>query len=103
MLRPDASHQRYRDDAARLARRFLDVFAEYDVIVSPSSSCVGTVHELYPKLVGATHDQLCELSELLVHKLGVTDVGAVFRHRVAYHPTCHSLRVTRVGRLSGIS
>ncbi len=26
-----------------------------------------------------------------------TDVGASFPHRVTYHPTCHSLRVTRVG------
>ena len=38
-----------------------------------------------------------ELSELLVRKLGVEDVGATFPGRVAYHPTCHSLRVTRVG------
>jgi L-lactate dehydrogenase complex protein LldE len=38
-----------------------------------------------------------ELSELLVHRLGTVDVGASFPHRVAYHPTCHSLRVTRVG------
>jgi L-lactate dehydrogenase complex protein LldE len=38
-----------------------------------------------------------ELSELLVGRLGVTDVGASFPHRVTYHPTCHSLRVTRVG------
>ena len=38
-----------------------------------------------------------ELSELLVHRLGVEDVGASFPYRVAYHPTCHSLRVTRVG------
>ena len=30
-------------------------------------------------------------------RLGVTDVGAPFPHRVTYHPTCHSLRVTRVG------
>jgi len=29
--------------------------------------------------------------------LGVEDVGASFPHRVAYHPTCHSLRVLRVG------
>jgi L-lactate dehydrogenase complex protein LldE len=29
--------------------------------------------------------------------LGVTDVGAVFPHRVTYHPTCHSLRMLRVG------
>jgi L-lactate dehydrogenase complex protein LldE len=87
----------YRDDARALAKRFLDVFAGYDVVVSPSSSCVGTVRELYPELVGSTHPGVYELSELLVRKLGVTDVGAAFPHRVAYHPTCHSLRVTRVG------
>jgi L-lactate dehydrogenase complex protein LldE len=87
----------YRNEARALARRFLDVFAGYDVVVSPSSSCVGTVRELYPELVGSTHPEVYELSELLVRKLGVTDVGATFPHRVAYHPTCHSLRVTRVG------
>jgi L-lactate dehydrogenase complex protein LldE len=87
----------YRDEAAALAKRFLDVFSDCDVVVSPSSSCVGTVRELYPELVGSTHPEVYELSELLVRKLGVTDVGAAFPHRVTYHPTCHSLRVTRVG------
>ena len=38
-----------------------------------------------------------ELSELLVDRLGVTDVGASYPHRVTYHPTCHSLRLLRVG------
>ena len=38
-----------------------------------------------------------ELSELLVDVLGVEDVGAHFPHRVTYHPTCHSLRMLRVG------
>ena len=28
---------------------------------------------------------------------GVTDVGAYYPHRVTYHPTCHSLRMLRVG------
>jgi L-lactate dehydrogenase complex protein LldE len=87
----------YRKEAAKLAKRFLDVFADHDIVVSPSSSCVGTVRELYPELVGATRPEVYELSELLVHKLGVTDIGATFPHKVAYHPTCHSLRVTRVG------
>jgi L-lactate dehydrogenase complex protein LldE len=87
----------YRDEARALAERFLEVFGDCDVVVSPSSSCVGTVRELYPELVGSTHPEVYELSELLVHKLGVTDVGATFPHTVAYHPTCHSLRVTRVG------
>jgi L-lactate dehydrogenase complex protein LldE len=42
-------------------------------------------------------ERVFELSELLVKRLAVTDVGASFPHRVVYHPTCHSLRVTRVG------
>ena len=38
-----------------------------------------------------------ELSEFLVGRLGVQDVGASFHHRVTYHPTCHSLRLLKVG------
>jgi L-lactate dehydrogenase complex protein LldE len=38
-----------------------------------------------------------ELSEFLVDVLGVDDVGAYYPHRVTYHPTCHSLRMLRVG------
>ena len=38
-----------------------------------------------------------ELSMLLADVLGVTDVGAYFPHRVTYHPSCHSLRMLRVG------
>jgi L-lactate dehydrogenase complex protein LldE len=47
----------------------------------------------------ATHvaSRTFELSQLLVDVLGVTDVGAYFPHRVTYHPTCHSLRMLRVG------
>jgi L-lactate dehydrogenase complex protein LldE len=87
----------YRRDAARLARKFSGVFGKFDVVVSPSSSCVGTVRELYPELIGQSMSHVWELSELLVHRLGIDDVGAAFAHSVAYHPTCHSLRVTRVG------
>ncbi|MGZ4257915.1 MAG: (Fe-S)-binding protein [Gaiellaceae bacterium] len=99
----------YRADALSLARRFVDVFDEFDVVVSPSSSCVGNVREAYPRLAREAGDtgleqavrdlapRVLELSELLVKRLGVEDVGAVFPHRVTYHPTCHSLRVTDVG------
>ncbi len=38
-----------------------------------------------------------ELTEFIVDVLGVTDVGAYFPHRVTYHPTCHSMRITKVG------
>ena len=81
----------YRREAERLGRRFRSIFDEYDAVVSPSSSCVGTVRESF----GA--ENVFELSEFLVRKLGVEDVRASFTGRVVYHPTCHSLRVTRVG------
>ena len=91
LLRADAPQQRLPRGGRRGSReRFVRVFDGYDTIVSPSSSCVGTMRELRPEL----HGRLFELSELLVDRLGVTDVGAHFPHRVAYHPTCHSLRVT---------
>ncbi|MBE1615990.1 (Fe-S)-binding protein, partial [Flavobacterium sp. SaA2.13] len=47
--------------------------------------------------VDAVAAKTYELSELLVDVLGVTDVGAYFAHEVTYHPTCHSLRMLRVG------
>ncbi len=99
----------YRVEATALARRFVRVFDPFDVIVAPSSSCVGMVREVYPELARESGDdalerdvraiaaRVFELSELLVSHLAVTDVGGSFSGRVTYHPTCHSLRVTRVG------
>jgi L-lactate dehydrogenase complex protein LldE len=99
----------YQDAAVDLARRFVRVFADEDVVVAPSASCVATVREFYPYLaeqfgdrdlareVEATVPRVVELTEFLVRRLGVTDVGARFPHRVTYHPTCHSLRGLRLG------
>jgi L-lactate dehydrogenase complex protein LldE len=99
----------YRDEALALARRFVRVFAGAEAIVSPSASCVAMVRDQYPRLaqaagddvlvreVGALVPRVLELSELLVDRLGVDDVGATFAHRVTYHPTCHSLRLLHVG------
>jgi L-lactate dehydrogenase complex protein LldE len=83
----------YPREALALAERLERVFDGYDVVVAPSSSCVGALRELRPELA----PRVFELSELLVRRLGVEDVGAEFPHRVTYHPTCHSLRVARVG------
>ena len=49
--------------------------------------------EAVDEVVAKTYD----FTELLVDVLGVTDVGAYFPHRVTYHPTCHSVRVAKVG------
>jgi L-lactate dehydrogenase complex protein LldE len=81
----------YAREGAALAERFARVFAGEEVVVSPSASCVGYLRE------HGAGDRVYEFSELLVDRLGVEDVGAVFPHRVTYHPTCHSTRVLHVG------
>ena len=83
----------YAEDGLALARRLERVFDGAEAIVSPSASCVGMVREHCPAIAGRTY----ELTEFLVDRLGVVDVGASFPHRVTLHPTCHSLRVLRVG------
>ena len=99
----------YQRHALSLVRHHVEVFEPYDVIVAPSGSCVGSVRhqhamvarrfgeELLARRAEAVAARTYELSELLVDVLGLEDVGARFPHRVTYHPTCHSLRVLRVG------
>ncbi|MET8277970.1 (Fe-S)-binding protein [Micromonospora sp. NPDC005174] len=99
----------YQREAVPLVRRHVRTFDRYDVIVAPSGSCVGSVrhqHAMVARRAGdeglasraeSVAERTYELSELLVDVLGVTDVGAYYPHRVTYHPTCHSLRMLRVG------
>jgi L-lactate dehydrogenase complex protein LldE len=84
----------YEDEGLALARRFERVFAGAEVVVSPSASCVGMVREHCSPELG---ERVFELSEFLVERLGIEDVGAYYPHRVTYHPTCHSLRAIKVG------
>jgi L-lactate dehydrogenase complex protein LldE len=99
----------YQCEAIPLVRHFVEVFREADVIVSPSASCVGMVHELYTKAAELAEDAVLardvkaliprvhELTSFLVNTLGIEDVGAYFPHRVTFHPTCHSQRMMRIG------
>jgi L-lactate dehydrogenase complex protein LldE len=99
----------YRAEALPLVRRFVDVFSDSDVVVSPSASCVGMVHDQYltaaresgdGRLVDAVEElapRVVEFSTFLVERMGVEEVGAYFPHVVTYHPTCHSLRMLHVG------
>lgn len=101
----------YQAEAAPLVENYVRDFndSSIDAVVAPSGSCVGSVrhqHEVVARRYGSsslrdgvarTSAKTYELCELLVDVLGVTDVGAYFPHRVTYHPTCHSLRMLRVG------
>ena len=99
----------YVREARPLMEHLLDVFEGAEVICIPSASCVAMIREHYPKMAAASGDQslvqrvdgllgrVFEFTELLVEKLGVTDVGASFPHTVTLHPSCHALRSLRLG------
>ena len=99
----------YRPETLPMVQRFTDVFAGYDAVVTPSGSCAGMVRHHHKTVAANYGDQkleeavaevspkVYEFSEFLVDVLKVTDVGAYYPHRVTYHPTCHSLRMLRVG------
>ncbi len=99
----------YQREAIPLVRRFVEIFHDAEVVVAPSASCVGVIRDMYGRIAEVADDpalarevallqpRVVELSEFLVNRLGLEDVGAAFPHRVTYHPTCHSLRVLHVG------
>lgn len=101
----------YQREPVPLVRNFAEQFgdASIDAVVMPSGSCAGSVrhqHEIIAERYGdralvdgvaTVKAKTYELSEFLVDVLDATDVGAYFPHRVTYHPTCHSLRMLRVG------
>ncbi|MDE1163401.1 MAG: (Fe-S)-binding protein [Acidobacteriaceae bacterium] len=103
----------YQEDALPLLPRFIDQFWDADAVVVPSSSCVAMMRDHYPgmaKTLDATGshpgivqrtaailERVFEFSELLTKRLGVTNVGAYFPHRVTCHPSCHGLRGLGLG------
>ncbi|MGC4154215.1 MAG: (Fe-S)-binding protein [Propionicimonas sp.] len=99
----------YYDAAVPAVRSYVQAFEGYDYIVAPSGSCAGSVRHQHPMLARHAKDdglvaavdevvtRTYDFSEFLIDVLGVTDVGSYFPHKVTYHPTCHSVRVAKVG------
>ena len=92
----------HRRDARAVAYHFLDVFDGADVIVTPSGSCAAMIRHTYPLLLAddptaaaraqRLAERTWEFSQFLVDGLGVTDVGASFDGKIAYHASCHLTR-----------
>ena len=91
----------YFDQARDVAAHFLKTFADCDLIAVPSGSCTAMVRKFYPELFQETNqideanniaNRTFEFTELLVEKLGVTDVGAKLEGTATYHDGCHGLR-----------
>jgi L-lactate dehydrogenase complex protein LldE len=91
----------YWDEARAVAAKVLPQLQEAEVIVIGSGSCGAMLKNFYPELFKDTpqaelakqiSSRTWEFSEFLVKKLGVTDLGAKFPHKVTFHDGCHGLR-----------
>lgn len=85
-----------------LAKRFVELFSEFDHVVSPSGSCVSMVRNHYESYFhhDAAFDKLqqhiWELCEFLHDVMKVQSMPHPFPHRVGLHSSCHGLRELRL-------
>ncbi|WP_209323395.1 (Fe-S)-binding protein [Brevibacterium renqingii] len=86
---------------------------EWDAAVAPSASCVASLghqqpliarrmgNEALAEAAAEVSERTYELTQFLTDVLGVTDaaadLGSYFPHRVTYHPSCHGMRLLRLG------
>jgi L-lactate dehydrogenase complex protein LldE len=90
------------DDTRPLAQRFVDIFADYDHVVSPSGSCVSMVRHHYESFFhgdaayGLLKHRVWELCEFLTDVMKVQSLANPFPYRVGLHKSCHGLRELRL-------
>jgi L-lactate dehydrogenase complex protein LldE len=91
----------YWNEARQVAAPVLRELENSEAVVMPSGSCAAMLKVFYPQLFAQTpeanaaqnlSERVWEFSEFLVDKLGVTDVGARFPHKITLHDGCHGLR-----------
>lgn len=96
----------YWNDARGVAKTVLESFKDSEYVVAPSGSCVAFIKEYYPilfekdsknlALVKNLSEKIYEFSQFLVDVLKIDDLTARFPHKVAYHPSCHAMRLLGV-------
>lgn len=91
----------YWNEARQVAAPALKILQDAEAVVVPSGSCATMLKVFYPQLFQGRSEEkdahqlserIWEFSDFVVTKLGVTDVGARFPHRVTFHDGCHGLR-----------
>lgn len=97
----------YWGEARAVAEPVLEKLKNADAVVVASGSCGAMLKVFYPQLFadsdrhGLAQQLSCrvwEFSDFLVHKLGVTDLGARFPGKVTFHDGCHGLRELGIKR-----
>ncbi len=94
-----------RAEAARLGRRFDEIFGDCDVVVTPSGSCTAHLRCHLPHLLpepsaSRAAGRTRELCEFLFETGALRGLPGRFPRRVGLHASCHALRELGHGRPS---
>ncbi|WP_151737563.1 (Fe-S)-binding protein ['Paenibacillus yunnanensis' Narsing Rao et al. 2020] len=92
----------YLEDSKLAMKNMMLAFEHSDYVVGPSGSCIAMFHE-YPEVFQgdpqwelkaiSLKNKSYELTQFIVHVLGVTDVGAHLEGVATYHRSCHMTRL----------
>ena len=99
----------FADLAREQAKHTIRTFEGDQLVVTPSGSCAAMVKVEFPHLLEGDAEwharavdlaaRTHELSDLLVNRLGVVDVGARYAGSVTYHYACHLRTMKQVGEV----
>ena len=95
-------------DTQDIARQVIEAFAEYDYVVGPSGSCLGTIKTHYPDLFetgSEWHHRATELAQrshelvsFLTDVMGIQRVDTRYPGKITYHDSCSGLRELGIRR-----
>jgi len=98
----------HRDEAQKVATKFIEVFSPADIIVSPSGSCTAMVKNYYPTLFSNNSleekaadlgNKIFEFSQFLAHEDQIKNISGEFSGKVGFHNSCHSYRELGIDRI----
>ena len=90
----------YEREAHALEERFVKIFKDFDIVVSPSSSCVSYVKEHHAEKFGG---RLYEVCEFIHDVLRPESLPGEFPHKVSLHNSCHGARLTSLSAPSELN
>jgi L-lactate dehydrogenase complex protein LldE len=87
---------------------FVDNFAEFDYVVSPSGSCALHIKEHLhshdnEQAATSIRKNIYELTEFLTDVLKVEKLDAKFPHRVGLHQSCHGQRGLKLAQMTELT
>lgn len=100
----------FESNSFKLAKRFDELFSDYDYVVGPSASCVAFVKENHPHILAEgglheckTSEHIYDITEFLHDVVKPETFPSHFPHKVSIHNSCHGVRELHLSSASELT